>query len=869
MRWGWKICLRCVVEYREHCTENIRSLVLLKERNPRAPRPPRILVSVSFSLCFLLFCPECNHKIDGGHEERQETKDHSDPDCNTVRHFLFLTVFEISAAALRPCRAHGSSRLVLSALSKRTSKSVMEDAPEFFDDSVPIDDIPHDSRFWIRHPTVEQDVEERRQEDALGDVEVTNADDDSEVPYMSRPGSFTSSYTRYIKRTTILFDRDPAMRERRSKSTLMQFLLGHGHYLRSKDMAPDNAPTHVSLAGGKFKIPDTDLDMFHDLYAWELYKGHRMYMCVRPTPVQRLMFDFDFHHTKPVYARQLEMVAKICTGVVSKFYPERDSTDCFCVVSAASYKTKNDPIRLLVDGAAPVTLGEIDPEAQQIVKSGMHIVFPKIRVSVSQAFTIRENVIAELRERLGTRKPPANCWETVVDDKIYVESGLRMEGSLKIIVCPKCKRNEKKRPTCGFCGGVGGLEEGRPYRPMICLKGDGTRYLEQEELYKSPTNVYEGIKRVVKDTSIRVRAGIPADPDFDDSWDGCLQPIDRSKVQQRKKKKGPRKQPWQRALTPEEETMRSRQRMQRFEGYPLDSVQDFLRGLNENWSMIQVTEILANDKGTKYVVVVRGSGARWCGNIGTDHSSNHIYFTIERDGCCQRCHKGEDNKTNSVGGSGCSCKNYKSRKFNLPPAMADAFFRSVSAAQGDRGPTPRFFDLATAEADQRSSRRGKKVSGISGAAAARPRFSTSMIRHMHTQAEVERMVEMINNLHAKLSWKKMSVVIGSVDATGLGSRAAQCAEEMGMSDAIPKGAKRDSFQHVVRGDTVDEQDERVVEAASKALGALAADAVCGRSSVDRKQIASDLHRHASLGWGVGDTAHSGLVFASTVESSAF
>ena len=382
----------------------------------------------------------------------------------------------------------------------------MENPCDGYDYSTPLEGM-QDSRFWVRHPTVEQATDETREEDALGDKEVTNADDDVDLPYLCRPASFTSSYSRYVKRTTIMFDDDPEMRKKREGSTLLQFLLSHGHYLRSRDMSPENAPTHVSLAGGKFKIPDEDMDMFHELYAWELYKGHRMYMCVRPTPVQKLMFDFDFHHTKPVYARQLEMVARLTCGVVSKFYPNRSAEDLFCVVSAASYKSKSDPIRLLVDGAPPVTVGEVDPDAPHIVKSGMHILFTKVTVSVEQALCIRENVIATLRERLGNREPPANCWETVVDDKIYVESGLRMEGSLKIIVCPKCKRNEKKRPTCTFCGAIGGLEEGRPYRPMICLKGDGTRYVEKEDLYRGKTSGLQGILQVIRDTAIRTPAG--------------------------------------------------------------------------------------------------------------------------------------------------------------------------------------------------------------------------------------------------------------------------------------------------------------------------------------------------------------------------
>ena len=55
----------------------------------------------------------------------------------------------------------------------------MEAPSQFFDDSVPIDDIPHDSRFWIRHPTAEQAVDETKEEEALGDRPVTNADDDA------------------------------------------------------------------------------------------------------------------------------------------------------------------------------------------------------------------------------------------------------------------------------------------------------------------------------------------------------------------------------------------------------------------------------------------------------------------------------------------------------------------------------------------------------------------------------------------------------------------------------------------------------------------------------------------------------------------
>lgn len=740
----------------------------------------------------------------------------------------------------------------------------------FFDDAVPVNDLPNDSRFWVRHATIEE-AEEEEQLESLGDRQEVNAcEDDVEIPFMTRPGSFTSNYTRYTKRTAVMYAKQE--RQKRNLNTMMSFIMTNNFAMDRKDMRPDNPPTHVSLAGGRFKIPDEDLDSFHEHYAWELMQGHKMYMCVRPTPVQKLMFDFDFHHTRPVYARQLEMVAKITTEVVSRFYPQREPEDLFCVVSVASYKRKKDPIRLLVPGQAPVTLKEVDPSADNIVKSGMHIVFPKVVVSVHQALCIRENVIAELRERLGNRSPPANCWETVVDDKIYVESGLRMEGSLKVIVCPRCKRNAKKCPTCQFCGGVGGLEEGRPYRPMICLKGDGTRYLEKEFVYRgtrdcdddedreSQMSKLRGIQEVVKDTSIRTPAGTKPDPDFDNSWEGYIEPIDRARVNSRKKKKkkdGTRKQPWQRSLTPEEEQMRNRKKLDRFDSYPIEKVQDFIRSLQPEWENIQVTEMLGNDKGSRYVIVVRGSGSRWCGNIQDYHSSNHIYFTAEKGAMVQMCHKGEDNSSKSVCGAKCSCKNYKSRRFPMPPQMSSAFFDANSLAGRDN--TIRILDLARNAAPRTAGRTRRR----------RPRFGTSLSNRLHAQRQIEATVELVNWFHEKTKRRKLSVIIGSVDSTGLGSKAAKEAVRMGMGDALPKEARRNEFQHVVRGDTIGEAEEKEAFAASIALARIAVHAG-GLKGGKAEVMVHDLHRCVCQDWAEAALpVGRGSKFASQVQSSAY
>ena len=264
--------------------------------------------------------------------------------------------------------------------------------------------------------------------------------------------------------------------------------------------------THTCFNGGLLNIPfGQKLDAFQYAYAYALNMGEKVYVAERITaPVFVLFLDLDWKCYSAMTPEQCVEVVEVITDVVRQYFPDIEHDGWNCIVSSTQYK--------------PVLSTE--PGVPDMVKSGMHLVWPGLLVTKAQVAWLVEAWRDALRHRFHARRSPANSFEDViqapktVDDGVY-DKGCRMIGSDKIGDCPYClaerKKQKAKRPKAIAAAGRaqheailsvppsqlvtetlpgidaeagnlcplgcqnGRVEEGRVYMPMFAVDWEGRR----------------------------------------------------------------------------------------------------------------------------------------------------------------------------------------------------------------------------------------------------------------------------------------------------------------------------------------------------------------------------------------------------------
>lgn len=438
-------------------------------------------------------------------------------------------------------------------------------------------------------------------------------------------------------------------------------------------ICPHNMPgypkTHVGMNGLALAIVRReDLEAFYRCYAAALKGGMRLYIVERPDREHgmRLFVDLDFKSPFRITSERAEQIAQVLVWAVGRFFPRRSLEDRGAIVCGAQYK-------LVHDG--------------ELIKTGIHVVWPRLFVTLDQALRIRQSVIDALEVVFGPREPPRNSWEDVVDESVYGDSGLRLLGSRKGVPCPACKTRLAAEPAaarrrhlqtnpsggysdCTLCGGRGRADEGRPYMPMMILHGDGTRDLAREASY---TDAEDGLLRMVQDTAFRSYEpleGLAERQGYEPPENAPLpQPHAGRTWGEPARRPGPRSEQVPRTGTSTE-----------LEFVPnLDSgtvgvsyrmVRDLLRSSQDVYSQIQVAKVRRN--GFTYHVDVRGDGSLFCHNIGANHASNRIYFQINRTSVLQCCYDRDADWREK--GRAVSCAHFRGCEAPVPADVRDELF---------------------------------------------------------------------------------------------------------------------------------------------------------------------------------------------------
>ena len=157
---------------------------------------------------------------------------------------------------------------------------------------------------------------------------------------------------------------------------------------------PKGPATHVLMSGGILHVPETEVEEFHRAYIEAINSGSKLYVVEQKTDRFKFFVDLDYKAPEKLSDEDLNQFCSIIDEVVGSK----------CLVARAQVRQVK---------------GE---DGQPTLKSGVHLHWPTVVVTRTQALNLRSKII----ESLGP-----GPWDKVVDASVYGGSGLRMLWSHK------------------------------------------------------------------------------------------------------------------------------------------------------------------------------------------------------------------------------------------------------------------------------------------------------------------------------------------------------------------------------------------------------------------------------------------------------
>jgi len=374
---------------------------------------------------------------------------------------------------------------------------------------------------------------------------------------------------------------------------LNKFHIKTSEYKQKKDK-----PTHFLLDGGIWKIPMSHYDEFLRLFAQDLQEGEKYYISENKTDVFKFIVDLDFFDTLPI---SLDYV----TGIVGEFQSiikEYFGAGFNVVVCGTDNKQVNDR-----------------------VKSGFHLVWPKLWVTVESAKAIRKLFVEHI-----SLQDTGKEWNDIIDACIYEQNGLRMVGSRKIGICKQCKNKKDLKESCQACDSTGRKDEGRVYKPVCILDSCSNRL---DDYLKNDWYL------------ILLETSIINYNNFEE-----VKPVKNLPVVNDKS----------RAYTPVQGLMSNNKDLL------LKKVENFIK---KNLKCYAKTE-LKNYKKLNNEVYIFDSSDNFCQNVNRNHTSSGIYFLVKRSGVCQKCYCKKNN-----------CNAYASKTIPLSKILENQLFGKVGVSK--------------------------------------------------------------------------------------------------------------------------------------------------------------------------------------------
>lgn len=438
--------------------------------------------------------------------------------------------------------------------------------------------------------------------------------------------------------------------------------------------------THTLLdgwGGGKIRIPEEKHSDFLVAYATDIKNNIPLFVNELRGMHYRMFLDLDIMHDTLLTDFEIEEIMLQVYECFKRFFPaesQKINKDQFmCIVSDACPKSicvdnrslesllKNaNKLDEIVDSTLPedeavsvhdlINLKEREwdftydtifklPDGRLFrntarvdgkLKHGIHAVFPHIIVTSdkdkgAEALFMREALVDALTLRFGNKYAPYG-WSQVVDNAVYVNSGLRMIYSCKTKPCDVCKGKGRSK-DCDFCENGKDLSEGRPYvLKFACLNGvidpkitqifkeNTIRLLSYATLYTSQCKVSDNWKR----------------------YNGCPSFGD---IIETKSNGAPKLASKERMFIEEKKTTRAWKNKVKVTDPRILAMctRHIQTRFVKEYKNIRIRQIVRDDK--KYYISVDGEGSNFCLNLNPsrDHKSNRIWFSIEADGIRVRC----------------------------------------------------------------------------------------------------------------------------------------------------------------------------------------------------------------------------------------
>jgi hypothetical protein len=378
---------------------------------------------------------------------------------------------------------------------------------------------------------------------------------------------------------------------------LKKWVVSNKYFIKITDTKENKASaTHFLLDGGIWKIPKEEYTNFLKLLSTDLLNGEKHYICENRTPIFKFICDLDFYELEPITIPQITIIVREIQNIVEEFYGRQKVIVC-------GSDNKNCKI-----------------EETDVVKSGFHLVWPKIWISTENAKKMRLLFIERLSERFGPREN-YNTWSDVVDLAVYEDNGLRMVGCRKMGFCKSCKNKKEFKETCLTCNGSGKIDENRVYSVKSTIDGE----IVSNDLYT-----------VLIETSIYNYADIDSTK--------LLKPIGVELTQTTKVKKN---------KISENELM--------------TKVENFIKkNFREHYSKIRLNK-LKKDSECYYAEPIDN----FCMNVNRAHTSSGVYFQIKPSGICQRCFCKKDTLEGRLHGP---CNSFSSKEIPISKILNAALF---------------------------------------------------------------------------------------------------------------------------------------------------------------------------------------------------
>ena len=337
--------------------------------------------------------------------------------------------------------------------------------------------------------------------------------------------------------------------------------------------------------GGKLYIKKENMNIFFNKYADGILNNEHLYIVETRGELFPLFFDLDFKVSNDVWEQNIKLFKEIIMHIydtVKLFY----SIEFDCYVTDAEIKIISKF------------------EDKIILKKGFHIHFPEIIIRSETALKIRKMCVSKLKMIYGNIFE--NTFNDIVDETVFVKNGLRMTGSRKGTF-KTCSVSKQK----GFC------DEGRPYSLLF--------YINKGKINEDLNDFL--IIDIIKKTSIFCCEKVAETElnklslvENDELCYNCNSDSEEESTECESKNKTKFGEVNWFVINKTDIIYK-------------EIIKYFSNNVND-YSSKDIKRIFRNDEGTLYNIWTK---SKYCQNIGRDHNSCGVYFSINKNGICQRC----------------------------------------------------------------------------------------------------------------------------------------------------------------------------------------------------------------------------------------